>query len=76
MSISGKPWDRQIQWLADGVKRKHKGTSLFHHKIMASAKWEMKSDRFNKMSISPRRVEPLNTLEYLHLGGQYFLLLR
>lgn len=68
-SITSKPWDWGIQWLADSVKRKHKGTSLPHHKITTSAKPEMKSDSFNKMSICPRRAECLNTLENLHLEG-------
>lgn len=36
----------------------------------------MKFDSFNKMSISPRRVEHLNTLENQHFGGRYFILSR
>lgn len=67
-SINGKSWDKGVQWLADGVKRKHKGTSPLHRKIAASAKPEMKSDSFKKMSISPRRVEELK-----YLGKAYFM---
>lgn len=75
ISISSKLWERGIQWLADSIKRKHRD-SLLHHKTVASGKPEMKLDSFNKMSISPRRVEHLNTLENQHLGGRYFILSR
>lgn len=75
ISISSEPWDRGIQWQADGVKKKknHRGTFLLCRKIAASAKPEMKADSSHKMSISPRRVEHLNTLENLDLGGKYFI---
>lgn len=37
VSISSKPWDRGIQWLADSIERKHRDTSLLHHKTVALA---------------------------------------
>lgn len=39
------------------LKANNKGTSPIHWEVTASAKPEMKPDSFNKMSISPRRVE-------------------
>lgn len=74
--IRGKPWDRGIQWLSEGVKSKHKGTSPFHSKVTASAKPEMKPDSFNKMSISPRRVECFKDLGKSTLRRPIFRIVR
>lgn len=76
ISIRGKPWDRGIRWLSEGVKSKHKGTSPIHCKVMASAKPEMKSDSFNKMSISPRRAESFKDLGKSTLRRPIFEIVR
>lgn len=76
ISIRGKPWDRRIQWLGEGVKSKHKGTSPLHCKVTASAKPEMKPDSFNKMSISPRRVEHFKDLGKSRLRRPTFQIVR
>lgn len=76
ISIRGKPWDRRTEWLGEGVKSKHKGTSPLHCKVTASAKPEMKPDSFNKMSISPRRVERFKDLGKSRLRRPKFWIVR